>query len=99
MRLVWNQRKGQANLAKHKVSFDTARLVFDDPFAVSTQDRTVQGEERWQTIGLVGGVVALLVAHTYDEADGDEVIRIVSARKAMPRERRVYEENLQATGK
>ena len=75
------------------------RLVFDDPCAVSMQDRTVQGEERWQTIGLVGGVVALLIAHTYDEEDGDEVIRIVSARKATPRERRVYEENLQATGK
>jgi len=75
------------------------RLVFDDPCAVSMQDRTVQGEERWQTIGLVGGVVALLIADTYDEEDGDEVIRIVSARKATPRERRVYEESLQATGK
>jgi len=99
MRLVWNERKSQVNLAKHKVSFDAAGLVFDDPLAVSMQDRTDQGEQRWQTVGLVGGVVALLIAHTYDEADGDEVVRIMSARKATPRERKVYEEHLQATGK
>ena len=47
---------------------------------------------RWQTLGLVGGVVVLLVAHTYGEEKGEEVIRIISARKATPRERMFYEE-------
>jgi hypothetical protein len=65
---VWDERKSQANLSKHKISPDTARRVFDDPSAGSIQDRTVQGEQLWQTIGPVGGEVALLVAHTHDEA-------------------------------
>jgi hypothetical protein len=43
-------------------------------------------------MGLVGGMVVILVAHTFLEQDGEEVIRIISARKATPHERRIYEE-------
>ena len=50
------------------------------------------GEERWQTIGVVEGVVMLLVAHTVREQDDVEVIRIISARRANHKERRRYEE-------
>jgi len=59
-----------------------------------TQDRHDNGEERWQTIGLIGQTVILLVAHTCrdDEAD-EEAIRIISARKATPKERRIYEQD------
>jgi uncharacterized DUF497 family protein len=92
MRFLWDEAKSQSNLAKHKVSFETARLVFEDPFAISVQDRIVEGEERWQTLGLVGGAVVLLVVHTYDEADGEGVVRIISARKATRRERMIYEQ-------
>jgi hypothetical protein len=94
MRLEWDPLKDRQNLARHGISFETARLVFDDPRALSVQDRTVEGEERWQTLGMIGGVVIVLVAHTYREEHGDEVIRIVSARKATPRERRAYEESI-----
>ena len=73
MRFLWDEAK---NRAKHKVSFETARLVFEDPFALSILDRIVDGEERWQTLGLAGGAVVLLVAHTYREEGGEEVIRI-----------------------
>ena len=92
MRFVWDEGKSRNNLAKHQVSFETAKLVFDDPFAISIQDRVVEGEERRQTLGLVGGVVILLVAHTYQDEGGEEVIRILSARKATPREREFYEQ-------
>ena len=92
MRFVWDEGKSRTNRAKHKVSFETAKLVFEDPFALSIQDRIVEGEQRWQTLGLVGGVVVLLVAHICAEEDGEEVIRIVSARKATPRERMLYEQ-------
>jgi uncharacterized DUF497 family protein len=51
----------------------------------------VEGEQRWQTIGTVGGVVLLIVAHTYRDDGDDEVIRIISARKATRKERRDYE--------
>lgn len=92
MRFIWDDEKSRRNLAKHKVSFETAKLVFDDPRAVSRLDRIENGEERWQTLGLAGGIVILLVAHTYREEDGEEVIRIISARKATARERTFYEQ-------
>jgi uncharacterized DUF497 family protein len=89
MRFEWDEDKNRRNLAKHKVSFETASLVFDDPQMLSIQDRVVEGEERWQTLGMVAGTV-LLVAHTYRGEAGDEVIRVISARKAIALERRAY---------
>lgn len=50
----WDENKNRANQSKHGVDFDTASYVFDDPNFLSEQDRVVDGEERWQTIGLVG---------------------------------------------
>lgn len=91
MRFEWDPGKDAVNLAKHGVSFEVARKVFDDPRHLSIQDRHVFGEERWQTLGLVGGIVVLLVAHTYREESDDEVIRIISARKATAHERQIYE--------
>lgn len=92
MRLVWDEKKNRRNRSKHKVSFETATLVFDDPHAVSRRERIEDGEERWQTLGAAGGVVILLVAHTYYEEEGEKVVRIISARKATPQERKIYEE-------
>lgn len=92
MRIEWGEAKGRSNLEKHGVSFETAKLVFDDPHHLSLRDRDVDGEERWQTFGSVGGVVLLLVAHTWSERDGEETVRIISARKATARERRRYEQ-------
>jgi len=92
MRFVWDEEKSRSNRTKHQVSFETAALVFEDPFAISVQDRVVEGEQRWQTLGRLGGAVVLLVAHTYEEEDGEEVIRIISARKATPCERMFYEQ-------
>ena len=93
MLIEWDEAKNRSNLVKHGVSFDVARLVFDDPLHLSVQDRDVGGEERWQTFGLVGGVVVLLVAHTWQGTDGEEVVRLVSARKATARERLRYEQD------
>lgn len=94
MRLEWDEKKNQSNRAKHKIGFETACLVFNDPLHRSIQDRMVGGEERWQTLGTVGGMVILLVAHTVQTKDGEEVIRIISARKATPTEREAYEKGL-----
>jgi len=55
---------------------------------LTRQDREVDGEPRWQTIGMVNGVLVMIVAHTVDE--DEQLIRIISARKATPWERRVY---------
>ena len=67
-------------------------LVFDDPCHISHLDREVEGELRWQTIGMAKGIHVLLVVHTSSESNNEEEesIRIISARKATPQERRVY---------
>jgi hypothetical protein len=89
----WDPLKNQSNLKKHGVSFDTAQLVFDDPLHLSRQDRIENGEERWQTIGMVAESVILIVAHTWVDSDGSEIIRIISARRATKSERTIYEDN------
>ena len=92
MRFAWDEAKNRANKVKHGVSFELAKLVFDDPLHLSLPDRYEQDEERWRTIGLVGTVELLLVVHTYVEQNGEEIVRIISARKATRRERAIYEE-------
>jgi uncharacterized DUF497 family protein len=92
MRFVWDETKNRANKVKHGVSFETAKRVFDDPLHLSIPDRREHGEERWATFGLVEPVVLLVVIHTYVEQNGEEIIRIISARKATRGERARYEE-------
>jgi uncharacterized protein len=96
MRFSWNEVKAAANLKKHRVTFETAARVFFDPFALTEQDRIEDGEQRWQTLGVVDGHSLLLVAHTLWEEDESgeavEVVHIISARRAERRERRRYEE-------
>ena len=91
MVFVWDESKNQSNQLKHRISFETAARVFDDPHHVSYVDSVVDGEVRWHTIGLREAVVLVLVVHTVREKHGEEEIRIISARKASPRERTLYE--------
>lgn len=89
----WDGAKNSSNLQKHGISFTLAQCVFEDPFHLSRQDRIENGEQRWQTLGLVGGAVLLLVAHTWhDDDDGAEHIRVISARRATATERKHYEQ-------
>jgi hypothetical protein len=97
MLFEWDETKSRRNLAKHKISFETASLVFQDPQVLVLEDRVVEGEERWQALGLIGGAVIVLVAHTYREENGEEVVRIISARKAAGPERKAYEEAYEKT--
>jgi uncharacterized protein len=91
-RYVWDEAKNRTNQKKHGISFKQAAQVFQDPFHVLIQDRFESGEERWQTFGVVDGVLLLMVAHTIDDGNEfEEVIRIISARKATKPERRQYE--------
>ena len=93
VRWIWDLDKAAISRAKHGLSFETAALVFDDPFHVSKPDPHPDGD-RWQTTGVVGPVL-LFVVHTWPEAtsvEDEPVGRIVTARKATSRERRAYEE-------
>jgi uncharacterized DUF497 family protein len=89
----WDEAKAKTNERKHGVRFDEGILVLADPYALTEQDRVEGGELRWQTIGLAGGVVVLLVAHTIRDEGAEEIIRIISARKATRKERKRYDEN------
>ena len=87
----WDHNKAAANKRKHGVSFETASLVFLDANCVSEIESHVDGEERWQTLGLVAGVLMLMVIHTTFDENDIEFVRIISARRATPRERAKYE--------
>jgi uncharacterized protein len=96
MRIEWDEMKNRSNQAKHGISFEEAAHIFIDPLLVMVQDRLEDGEERWQSIGMVAGVLMLPVAHTIkDDTDtegGDvEVFRIISARPVTKTERNRYE--------
>ena len=93
VRFEWDEAKAKSNARKHGVRFEDAMLVFADPYALSEQDRLEGGELRWQTLGMAGGIVLLLVAHTVRNEQVDEIIRIISVRKAVRKERRRYDEN------
>lgn len=89
----WDEGKAQSNQRKHGVSFERAKFVFEDPYALMEQDRVEGGERRWRTLGLVEGIVILLVAHTIVEEGEDDLVCIISARRANRREQLRYEKN------
>ena len=93
MRWEWDPDKDEANKRKHKISFETAVLVFRDPLFM-TEINSYPYEERFQTMGMVNEDV-ILVIHTLNEGPfltDTEAGRIISARKATPQERNAYEE-------
>jgi uncharacterized DUF497 family protein len=84
----WDDDKATQNLASHGVSFEAARLAFDDVFSVVREDRRQNyGEDRFALLGMVQGRL-LAVAYTMRGAR----TRIISARIAEPKERRRYHE-------
>jgi hypothetical protein len=99
IRFEWDEAKNLANQRKHGISFEEASQVFFDPLHIVVDDRVVDGEQRWQALGLIrrdeGGFILLLVAHTIRERaenrEFEEFVRIISARRAKPIERKVYE--------
>jgi uncharacterized DUF497 family protein len=88
VRFEWDPRKAATNLAKHGVSFEEASTVFGDPLAVTIPDPLHSaGEARFVTSGQSSNGRLVVVIHT-----DREVVRIISARRATPRERREYGE-------
>lgn len=94
----WDPHKNQANELKHGISFEDAMRVFEDPFHVTSLSNIKHQEARWQTVGMINVKddiansvsVHLLVVHT-GGANLSENIRIISARRIDPAERRQFE--------
>ena len=90
MHFTWDEQKNRGNRKKHGIGFDTAVRVFLDPLHLTRMDRITDGEERWQAIGRVEGVLLILVAYTVVD-EKEEVLRIISARKVTRQEQIEYE--------
>ncbi|MBE0538947.1 MAG: BrnT family toxin [Ignavibacterium sp.] len=87
----WDRNKDLINIKKHKISFEEAKTVFFDENARLIPDSEHSGDEaRFIILGLSARLNLLIVVHTYKE--NDEVIRIISARKATKSESKHYHE-------
>ncbi len=93
IRFEWDQRKNRANKAKHGVSFEEARTAFFDEHArVIPDPEHSEDEERFVLLGLSIELRVLVVCHCYRRSN--EVVRIISARRADATERNQYAESL-----
>ncbi len=92
MTFEWDVAKARINRAKHNISFELAKDVWEDPLHIILPDRFENGEERWHALGVVGSVTILVVVHSYPAGEGEQVVRIIGARKATSHERRRYEQ-------
>ena len=93
MHFEWDERKDKENTKKHGISFRDAQEVFDDPFHLSLLDKRFDYfDERWITMGITKGQQILVVGHLYYFNErGEEIIRIITARKGTKKEREHYE--------
>jgi uncharacterized DUF497 family protein len=83
----WDDRKARINLIKHRIAFEEAATAFGDPLSLTIHDPAhSHGEERFVTIGESTKRRLIVIIHTNRDA-----IRIISARKAISRERKIYE--------
>jgi uncharacterized DUF497 family protein len=89
MKFSWDPRKSSSNQKKHGVSFEEAKSVFLDDHALVIDDPDHSGDEdRFVILGLSSNLKLLVVCHCY--RDDDEIIRIISARKATKNETKSY---------
>ena len=87
MRFTWDDKKRQTNLRDHRVDFADAVGVFFDDRALTTEDADAEGEQRLVTMGRDFLDRVLIVVYT---ERGEDEIRLISARKASPGERKAY---------
>ena len=93
MKFEWDENKNEINQRKHGISFDEVTSVFRDAFAIVFDDPDhSENEERFLIIGTSDKRGICLVSHCY--RGQDQVIRIISARKATKTERNIYEEGI-----
>lgn len=94
IKFEWDEHKNKINKKKHDITFEEAVAVFSDDFAILFDDpEHSTDEERFLIIGLASIRGVCIVSHCYRE--NDDIIRIISARKATKTEQRVYQENLE----
>ncbi len=89
LRFEWDSKKAQSNKRKHGITFEEASTIFSVPLSITIHDPAHSiGEDRFITIGTAINDKLIVVVH----ADRDDIIRIISARRATKNERRQYEQ-------
>ncbi len=88
MKFEWDKRKNQASIEKHGLDFADAHEVFEAPMLVKLDERKDYGEDRWIGIGLMDMRV-VVIAFTEPK---ENIIRVISFRKATTDERKRYEQ-------
>ncbi len=95
LRFEWDRQKDLANFRNHGVAFDEAKTVFYDENAIEFYDGNHSLEEaRFLLIGLSSKLRILLVSYAVREEKNEDIIRIVSSRKATKNEQKIYFERL-----
>lgn len=90
MKLGYDPRKAVANFRKHGVRLADAEGVFSDPFAIHMEDPDAESEQRFVTVGMGSAGSVLVVAYAYRGSH----VRVISARRASRKERKIYEEGI-----
>lgn len=90
--IKWDPKKAESNLLKHGVDFADAAMVLEDELALTIEDDD-EFEPRFVTIGsdTSGNILVVVYAYEETEEELEEVIRILSARRANKKERKQYE--------
>jgi uncharacterized protein len=89
MEFEWDDEKNRINIGKHGLGFELASRIFDGPTVSWIDDRLEYGEIRVRTVGMIGEILFLSITHT----DRQGICRIISARPASKKERKIYNEN------
>ena len=89
----WDDDKNWKNVEKHGIDFETAKRIFDSPIVSRRDERKDYNEIRYVSIGIIDQVAMIVVVHT----NRQDRIRLISARPASRRERRIYYEQIQKT--
>lgn len=94
MEIEWDESKNEGNIRKHGFDFADAERVFAGPlpFFARLDNREDYGEDRWQGIGMLDGIVVVVIVFT---EPGTNSVRVISMRKATKDERRQYEKRIQ----
>jgi len=91
MKFEWDPNKEAINIKKHGVNFEQAAYVFADQFSLSIfDDEHSEDEDRWIILGRSNNEMLLVVVHTFRSKNNEEVVRIISARKATKNESKIY---------
>lgn len=89
LQFEWDSKKAQSNKRKHGITFEEASTIFGDPLSMTIPDPAHSvGEDRFITVGTSANGKLIVVVHT----ERDDIIRIISARKATSNETRQYEQ-------